>query len=112
MTREELIQITGSEEAANDAIDAVLACVKPAFVQSAMKLYGKRKGKRFNPELNEKYRDKKGGMLYKCVGYDGNDPILMNMVSCWTFVARDLVRYDDNTIDWGSSIGGFFKERW
>ena len=37
MTRQELINMAGSEEAAEKAIDAILASIKPAFVAMALK---------------------------------------------------------------------------
>lgn len=37
MTRQELINMAGSEEAAEKTIDAILASIKPAFVAMALK---------------------------------------------------------------------------
>lgn len=37
MTREELIKMTGSKEAAERAMDAILASIKPAFVNACLR---------------------------------------------------------------------------
>ena len=56
----------------------------------------------------------KSGGKYICVAEDltpNNAPTLQNLLSGWTFQAHGVGRYDNNTIDWDYSTGGYFDEK-
>lgn len=57
----------------------------------------------------ETYRLRSGGE-YRCVGFDGDEPVLCNTVTLWTFTAHDVVRYPSGLIEWSHSTGGHFAD--
>ena len=49
--------------------------------------------------------------VYKCLSTNSDGTALLaNVYSGWTFLAHDIVRYDDGSIEWGYSTGGHFAE--
>lgn len=67
---------------------------------------------KFSPVKGEVYRNQGGGE-YRCVKA-GNawseNPIMQNVKSGWTLTAHGVGIYDDGTIDWDYSTGGYFDE--
>lgn len=55
----------------------------------------------------------RSGVKFVCIAEDltpTNAPTLKNLSSGWTFQAHGVGRYDDRTIDWDYSTGGYFDE--
>lgn len=53
-----------------------------------------------------------GGGRFLCIA-GGDDPfssVMKNIASGWTLEAHNIGIYEDGTIDWDYSTGGFFKE--
>ena len=68
---------------------------------------------KFTPEVGKIYQNQSGG-TFRCLEVVGlpfeNKAILQNTESLWTFQANGCGMYDDGTIDWGYSTGGYFAE--
>lgn len=64
--------------------------------------------KPFRPVPGEIYRLRSGGE-YRCMGFDGNEPILTNMESGWTMTVHGLKRYPSGLIEWDYSTGGHWE---
>lgn len=63
---------------------------------------------KFNPEIGRFYKSK-GGSEYFCIAADENgNAIMQNILSGWTFIAKGCGVYEDGTIDWDYSTGGYF----
>lgn len=62
----------------------------------------------FTPAAGETYRLRTGG-TYKCIGFDGNEPILTNTESGWTMAVHGLKRYPSGLIEWDYSTGGHWE---
>lgn len=63
---------------------------------------------KFNPEVGETYKNH-GGSEYRCISSDGeHNAIMQNTSSRWTFIAKGCGIYEDGTIDWDHSTGGYF----
>lgn len=56
----------------------------------------------------ETYRNRAGGTFYCMTG--GETPIMQNVASGWTLVAHTVTVYDDGTIEWDYSTGGYFEK--
>ena len=61
----------------------------------------------FVPEVGKVYRNRGGGD-YLCICYYNSSSYFVNVDSGWQFEARGLGMYEDGTIDWDHSVGGFF----
>ena len=64
---------------------------------------------RITPEVGRIYENEGGG-TYKCIDYDGNTPIMQNVKSGWTMHCHGVGQYENGTIDWDYSTGGYFDE--
>lgn len=73
-------------------------------------------GKRFMPQPGYVYRNRASwydgkASVFRCLAaHADGTALLANMYSGWTFLAHDIVRYDDGSIEWGYSTGGHFAE--
>lgn len=71
------------------------------------------KRKPFTPIPGECYKHT-NGMTYRCLASGGifppNSARMQNVGSLWTFTAKGCGVYDDQTIDWNHSAGGYFAE--
>lgn len=70
--------------------------------------------KLFNPVYGQVYENKGGGK-YQCVtpphlNYPDGEARMMNIASGWTFRAVGVVQYEDDTIEWDYSSGGYFSK--
>ena len=65
----------------------------------------------FNPTPDTIYTNKGGGS-YICPEAEGHFRAKFQRVSKskWTFVAHGCQMYEDGTIEWDSSTGGYFEE--
>ena len=65
----------------------------------------------FNPTPDTIYTNKGGGS-YICLEAEGHFRAKFQRVSKykWTFVAHGCQMYEDGTIEWDSSTGGYFEE--
>lgn len=67
---------------------------------------------RFTPTKGKHYMNQ-NGVEYVCLHvsiFDGN-AIMQSVNSKWTFTAIGCGMYEDGTIDWDHSIGGYFEEK-
>lgn len=64
---------------------------------------------RFEAVPGETYENAGGGRFLCTDSWDGN-AIMVNVVSGWKCTAHGLVRYEDGTIEWDYSTGGFFTD--
>ena len=68
--------------------------------------------KPFVPVEGEIYENAAGGKYLCRTGRETEDwgPVgfLINIKSGWSFKAKNIVRYDDGTIEWGHSTDGYF----
>lgn len=88
MTREELIKMCGSEEQANLAIDILLKNVKPAFVQSCIKVE--------IAKTEEKISDyKSSGFIYTSNGTYHTNWNKANELNGFSLSADQEKQYDD-----------------
>ena len=63
----------------------------------------------FLPEIGKVYENHGGG-TFRCLSLKGGcTAVMQNVKSGWTFTAHDIVRYGDDTIEWGYSTGGRFE---
>ena len=71
------------------------------------------KRKTFTPVPGEVYKNSGGGN-YRCIASGGifqpGEARMQNISSLWTFTANGCAVYDDGTIDWDHSVGGYFAE--
>ena len=66
--------------------------------------------KRFSPTTGTHYMNC-NGLEYVCLYVSVDGSALMQAVkSKWTFTAIDIGMYNDGTIDWAYSRGGYFDE--
>jgi len=66
----------------------------------------------FEPYPGRIYTNRGSGARFLCIA-SGDDPffaVMKNIVSGWIFEAHNIGIYDNGTIDWNCSKGGFFKE--
>ena len=66
---------------------------------------------RFIPETGVIYANAGGGN-FRCLrggGYTAT-ALMQNIASGWTCVAHGIVRYEDGTIEWDYSTGGYFDQ--
>ena len=68
--------------------------------------------KSFTPGIGEVYTLYGGkGQKYRVLGIEGIATAkLQSVASYWTFIAHGIGRYDDGSIDWNFSSGGYFAE--
>ena len=65
---------------------------------------------RFHPAIGKDY-DNHGGGTYRCVGYTSDgDPKMQNVASGWTLIAHGVCQYENGTIEWDYSKGGYFED--
>lgn len=66
----------------------------------------------FDPKPGETYRNQGGGN-YICekISVWNGLPRMRNTASGWTFDAHGVGIYDDGTIDWDFSTGGYFADK-
>jgi len=66
---------------------------------------------KFTPERGKVYKNHGGGE-FQCLDSDPRfmpgDAFMKNTASGWSFKARGCGIYEDGTIDWDYSTGGFF----
>ena len=72
--------------------------------------------KLFNPVYGQVYENAGGGK-FQCVtppdlafGYPDGEARMMNVLTGWTFRAVGIVQYEDGTIEWDYSSGGYFSK--
>ena len=65
----------------------------------------------FNPTPDTTYENKGGGS-YICLEAEGQHRAKFQRISKykWTFTAHGCQMYDDGTIEWDGSTGGYFAE--
>lgn len=65
----------------------------------------------FTPETGKTYRNAGGG-TFRCLSVllTPGRAIMQNVASGWTFTAVGCGRYENDTIDWDYSVGGYFRE--
>lgn len=67
------------------------------------------KAKYFKPETGKTYRNK-NGFLYRCLSADSIDGLMQRCTKDrWTFTAYGCQMYEDGTIEWERSTGGYFE---
>ena len=68
--------------------------------------------KSFTPGIGEVYALYGGkGQKYRVLGIEGMATAkLQGVTSYWTFIAHGIGRYDDGSIDWDFSTGGYFTK--
>lgn len=66
---------------------------------------------KFNPEPRTIYTNAGGGQ-YRCLSNtdDQGTAVMQNIISKWTLTAHGCGIYEDGTIDWDWSTGGYFAE--
>ena len=66
---------------------------------------------KFTPVTNKVYTNKGGG-TYKCIRTIGieNTVMMQNTKSGWTLMAHGCGIYEDGTMDWDYSTGGYFDK--
>lgn len=63
---------------------------------------------RFTPETGKVYTNNGGGE-YRCIkAYGGCEAVMQNTKSRWTLNAHGCGLYEDGTMDWDYSTGGYF----
>ena len=72
--------------------------------------------KLFNPVYGEIYQNRGGG-YYRCItppylkfDYPDGEARMMNVQTGWTIRVAGIVQYEDGTIEWDYSHGGYFTE--
>ena len=64
----------------------------------------------FRPTVNEVYTNKNGSQ-YRCLSVkDGFNAEMIHTVSKWRFEAWGCQMFDNGTIEWDGSTGGYFDE--
>lgn len=64
----------------------------------------------FTPKVGEVYENY-GGRTFRCLAVIGlHKAIMQNTNSLWTFQANGCGMYEDGTIDWDYSTGGYFEK--
>ena len=66
-------------------------------------------------KFGEVYNNR-GGEEYRCVTpqwlpYPVGEERMQNVKTGWTFRAHGIVQYQDGSIEWDYSTGGYFEER-
>lgn len=66
---------------------------------------------KFTPKRGGTYRNAGGG-IFRCLreGYTTGEATMQNVKSLWTFQAHGCGIYEDGTMDWDYSTGGYFEE--
>ena len=78
---------------------------------------------RIEPIVGQVYTNRGGGR-YRCIapsdagrmfynaagGFSNSSAVMQNVKSGWTFTAKGILQYIDETIEWDHSIGGHFEE--
>lgn len=81
------------------------------------------KGTRIQPAVGLVYTNRGGGQ-YRCIapaddgpmfynaagGFSNSSGVFQNIESGWTFTAKGIIQYIDDTIEWDHSVGGRFEE--
>ena len=69
------------------------------------------KRENFDPYPGRIYENNGGGQFICIVGGDDiNSAIMKNISSGWTFTAHGIGIYENGTIDWNHSTGGYFDD--
>ena len=63
----------------------------------------------FRPTENKVYTNKNGAK-YRCLSSNGIDGEMINTESKWRFTAHGCQMYDNGTIEWDYSTGGYFDD--
>lgn len=63
----------------------------------------------FSPEVGKTYTNNGGG-TFRCLKSFGADAAFINEKSGWKFQAHGCRLYDNGTIEWDYSTGGYFEE--
>lgn len=58
-------------------------------------------------EVDKVYKNR-NGRLYKCLTSNYNGALMKDINSGWTCYAHIITFYEDNTIEWDYSSGGYF----
>lgn len=70
---------------------------------------------KFTPSEGKQYKNAGGG-TFRCLssgkGLPAGEATMQNVASGWTFEAHGCGIYDDGTIDWDYSTGGYFMKGW
>jgi len=66
---------------------------------------------KFTPEPGKTYRNQGGG-VFRCINYSRifGEATMQNVKSGWTLRAHGCGLYEDGTMDWDYSTGGYFAE--
>lgn len=69
-----------------------------------------KKRTKFTPEQGQTYTNAGGG-TFRCLssGQDG-EAVMQNVASLWTLTAHGCGLYEDGTMDWDYSTGGYFAQ--
>ena len=69
------------------------------------------RGEPFVPKFGEIYRNAGGGR-FECMSRvnDLGFATMRNVKSGWQFIAKEIIRYCDGSIEWSHSVGGQFME--
>lgn len=66
------------------------------------------KREKFTPTTDKVYTNNGGG-VFRCLNVLANGiAVMRNINSGWTFTAKGCGIYEDGTIDWDYSTGGYF----
>lgn len=87
MTMNELIQMTGSEEQANYALQILLGSVKPAMIRSAVRA----ELDRIQAEIDAM---KAEGVIYSCNGYEHVSWNYADKLNGWDLTEEQQAAYD------------------
>lgn len=63
----------------------------------------------FSPKVGKTYTNNGGG-TFRCLQSFGADADFINTKSGWRFQAHGCRLYDNGTIEWDYSTGGYFEE--
>ena len=87
------------------------------------KIWAIDKGTRIEPVVGQVYTNRgrgrfrciaksaAGPMFYNAAGgFSNSSAVMQNVESGWTFTAKGILQYIDETIEWDHSIGGHFEE--
>ena len=66
--------------------------------------------KKFTPAIGQTYKNRGGG-TYRCLNtYKDHDAKMVNTATGWTLIAHGCGSYEDGTMDWDYSTGGYFEK--
>ena len=65
------------------------------------------KRERITPEPGKVYKNHGGGE-FRCLSISDSSAVMVNTKSGWTFTAHGVQQYEDGTIEWDYSTGGYF----